>query len=285
MINDPTTLYLTSLRSTPLLDKDQEKFLAFSITKAPTIEGRELAKKTLIEANLRLVVSVAKKIHKQHSSGPMALLDLIQEGNLGLIKAIDRFKPDLGYRLSTYAVWWIRQEITRSLADKGKDIRIPIYRLGLLAKINRFLEEYYKINGQLPKVSHIAETLEITPKKVVSLLEDNPTVSSLDIPIGDHQDTYIGDMVMDHEAVDPLESYIKNCSTKELRASLSKLKDSERIVLQLRFGLDNAYPLTLKEVGNLLEVTGERVRQIEISALKKLKLNKFSRGLKPLVAV
>ena len=258
---DSVRMYLKEIGTIPLLTAEEEVQLAQRCS-----EGDRAAKDRLIAANLRLVVSIAKK----YTGRGMSFLDLIQEGNLGLIRGIEKYDYTKGYKLSTYATWWIRQAITRSLADFGRTIRVPVH---MVETINRMLRTQRKLTldlGREPSVPELAKALDMSEEKVVELMQISREPASLETPVGDEDETSLGDFVADSKLDTPEVSaeslMLKQC----IREILGDLKEKEREVIILRFGLENEEPHTLEEVGQMFHVTRERVRQIEAKALRKL---------------
>ena len=255
------SLYLTDLKGNNLLTKEEE----FELLKKIKENNDEEAKNKLILSNLRLVISVAKK----NLGNGLPLIDLISEGNIGLLKAIEKFDSDKGHRFSTYAVWWIRQSIKKSIINTGRDIRIPSYKYEQLSKINKFINEYLLIHGENPSVDCISENLGIKSNKVALLLNEFQDVISFNETIGDN--IFLEDIIGKNDDVE--ENIIKEEQLLEMRNLLDKvLNNREKEILQLRYGLYNSRIHTLKEIGNLLNITRERVRQIEKKAITKLKI-------------
>ena len=256
---DPVRMYLKEIGTVPLLSAEEELRLA-----KRKAEGDESAKERLIEANLRLVVSIAKR----YTGRGMSFLDLVQEGNLGLIKGVEKFDYTKGYKLSTYATWWIRQSVTRALADQARTIRVPVHMVETINKMSKMQRKLTLELGYEPSVSELAEALEMSEDKVMEIMQIAREPASLETPIGEEDDSNLGDFVADSNAVTP-EGNVESVMLRD--ALLGDLKERERQVIVLRFGLEDGHPRTLEEVGKEFNVTRERIRQIEAKALRKLR--------------
>ena len=259
---DPVRMYLKEIGTVPLLTADEELQLA-----QRKAEGDEAAKERLIEANLRLVVSIAKR----YTGRGMSFLDLVQEGNLGLIKGVEKFDYTKGYKLSTYATWWIRQSVTRALADQARTIRVPVHMVETINKMSKMQRKLTLELGYEPSVTELAEALDMTEDKVMEIMQIAREPASLETPIGEEDDSNLGDFVADNNVVTP-EGNVESVMLREhIDALLGDLKERERQVIVLRFGLEDGHPRTLEEVGKEFNVTRERIRQIEAKALRKLR--------------
>ena len=274
-IDDPVRMYLKEIGKIPLLTPDRETYLAEQITL-----GNKAAKDELIEANLRLVVSIAKR----HVGKGMYFLDLIQEGNLGLIKAVEKFDYSKGYKFSTYATWWIRQAITRAIADQARTIRIPVHMVETIHKVSRTMRQLLQELGREPTTDEIAEKLGMTADKVREIMKIAQDPVSLETPIGEEEDSHLGDFVEDSDSLAPSESASNSLLREQLRNILHTLTKREEDVIRLRFGLDDGRPRTLEEVGKRFDITRERIRQIEAKALRKLRHPSRSKVLKDYLA-
>lgn len=270
-INDPVRMYLKEIGTVPLLTREEEVSLAKRIE-----AGDELAKRELAESNLRLVVSIAKN----HIGRGMPFLDLIQEGNLGLMKAVEKFDYTKGYKFSTYATWWIRQAITRSIADQGRTIRIPVHMIEKINKLIRVQRGLVQELGREPEAEEIAELMDIDADRVREIMDISQRPVSLETPIGEDEDSQLGDFIEDLHMATPAERATYTMLKEELGDILETLTPREEDVLKLRFGLDNGNPRTLEEVGKVFNVTRERIRQIEAKALRKLRHPSRSKKLK-----
>ena len=260
--DDPVRMYLKEIGRVPLLTAEEEIELAQRIE-----NGDEQARHQLCEANLRLVVSIAKR----YVGRGMQFLDLIQEGNLGLIKAVSKFDWRKGYKFSTYATWWIRQSITRAIADQARTIRIPVHMVETINKLIRVSKQLMQELGREPTPQEIAAEMEITPEKVMEIQRIALEPVSLETPIGEEDDSHLGDFIPDHDVVTPDEAAAYSMLKDQLFEVLKTLTDREQKVLKLRFGLEDNRPRTLEEVGRQMDVTRERIRQIEAKAIRKLK--------------
>ncbi len=270
-IDDPVRMYLKEIGKVPLLSAEEEIELAKRIE-----EGDEDAKHRLSEANLRLVVSIAKR----YVGRGMLFLDLIQEGNLGLIKAVEKFDYRKGYKFSTYATWWIRQAITRAIADQARTIRIPVHMVETINKLIRVSRQLLQEYGREPLPEEIAEEMGIPEEKVREIIKIAQEPVSLETPIGEEEDSHLGDFIPDDDAPAPADAAAFNLLKEQLRGVLSTLTPREEMVLKLRFGLEDGRARTLEEVGREFKVTRERIRQIEAKALRKLRHPSRSRKLK-----
>ncbi|MBR0414347.1 MAG: RNA polymerase sigma factor RpoD [Clostridia bacterium] len=260
--DDPVKVYLKEIGKVPLLTPEEEIDLAMRIA-----ENDEAAKRRLSEANLRLVVSIAKR----YVGRGMQFLDLIQEGNLGLIKAADKFDYTKGFKFSTYATWWIRQAITRAIADQARTIRIPVHMVETINKVKKANSQLLHENGRDPTPEEIAERLGMPADKVREILRVAQEPVSLETPIGEEEDSHLGDFIPDDTSLSPIDAATMDALKRDLAAVLKTLTDREASVLRMRFGLDDGQPKTLEEVGTKFGVTRERIRQIEAKALRKLK--------------
>ncbi len=270
-IDDPVKIYLKEIGRVPLLTAEEEIELATRMA-----QGDKYAIKRLSEANLRLVVSIAKR----YVGRGMQFLDLIQEGNLGLIKAVEKFDYTKGYKFSTYATWWIRQAITRSIADQARTIRIPVHMVETITKVKKVSSQLLHENGHEPTPQEIADRLGITVDRVREILRISQDPVSLETPIGEEEDSHLGDFIPDEDAPAPAEAASRTLLKEQLSEILGTLTPREEKVLRLRFGLEDGRPRTLEEVGKEFDVTRERIRQIEAKALRKLRHPSRSKKLK-----
>lgn len=270
-INDPVRMYLKEIGRVDLLSAEEEIELANRIE-----QGDEEAKRRLAEANLRLVVSIAKR----YVGRGMLFLDLIQEGNMGLIKAVEKFDYRKGFKFSTYATWWIRQAITRAIADQARTIRIPVHMVETINKLIRVQRQLLQDLGREPTPEEIGEDMDLTPDKVREILKIAQEPVSLETPIGEEDDSHLGDFIEDQDATSPSEHAAYELLKEQLEDVLDTLTDREENVLRLRFGLDDGRTRTLEEVGKVFGVTRERIRQIEAKALRKLRHPSRSKRLK-----
>ena len=269
--SDPVRMYLKEIGMYPLLSSDEELELAKRKT-----EGDEDAKQRLIESNLRLVVSIAKR----YTGRGMSFLDLVQEGNLGLIKGVEKFDYTKGYKLSTYATWWIRQSVTRALADQARTIRVPVHMVETINKMSKMQRKLTLDLGYEPSISELADALGVSEQKVMEIMQISREPASLETPIGEEDDSNLGDFVADTNTVTP-ETNVENVMLREEIDNLLKdLKERERQVIIMRFGLEDGHSRTLEEVGKEFNVTRERIRQIESKALRKLRIPMRSRKIK-----
>ena len=269
--DDPVRMYFKEIGKVPLLTAEEERDLAIRIE-----QGDEEAKKKLCESNLRLVVSIARR----YLNRGLSFLDLIQEGNLGLIKAVEKFDYTKGYKFSTYATWWIRQAITRSIADQARTIRIPVHMVETINKLIRISRQLLQEYGREPTSEEIAEEMGITVEKVREIKKISQDPVSLETPIGEEEDSHLGDFIPDEDIPSPVDAAAYSMLQKQLREVLDTLSEREKKVLILRFGLDDGRPRTLEEVGKEFNVTRERIRQIEAKALRKLRHPSRSKKLK-----
>ena len=261
-LDDPVKAYLKEIGQVPLLSAEEEQTLARAAR-----AGDADARRRLSEANLRLVVSVAKR----YAGRGLPFLDLIQEGNLGLMKAAEKFEPDRGFKFSTYATWWIRQSITRAIADQGRTIRIPVHLVEHINRVRKTAGELLRKNGREPTAEEIAVRLEMEPDRVRELLQLAQEPVSLETPVGEEEDAHLEDFIQDEEAGVPVDEAGRQLLRRELMSVLKSLTPREERVITLRFGLDDGRPRTLEELGKEFTVTRERIRQIEAKALRKLR--------------
>ena len=270
-IDDPVRMYLKEMGRIPLLTTDEEIRIASAIA-----AGDDSARKELTEANLRLVVSIAKR----YVGRGMLFLDLIQEGNMGLIKAVEKFDYTKGYKFSTYATWWIRQAITRAIADQARTIRIPVHMVETINKLSRVKRQLVQELGRDPQPDEIAKEMGVSAEKVREIMKIAQEPVSLETPIGEEEDSHLGDFIPDDEMPAPAEAATATMLNEQLMEVLSSLTPREEKVLRLRFGIDDGRQRTLEEVGKEFNVTRERIRQIEAKALRKLRHPSRSRRLK-----
>ena len=268
---DPVRMYLKEIGAVPLLTPEEELDLA--IRKS---QGDEKAKNRLIEANLRLVVSIAKR----YTGRGMSFLDLVQEGNLGLIKGVEKFDYTKGYKLSTYATWWIRQSVTRALADQARTIRVPVHMVETINKMSKMQRKLTLELGYEPSISELADALEMSQERVMEIMQIAREPASLETPIGEEDDSNLGDFVADYKGVTPEENIDAVMLREQIDELLNDLKDREKQVIIRRFGLEDGHPRTLEEVGREFDVTRERIRQIESKAIRKLRNPIRSRKIK-----
>jgi RNA polymerase sigma factor, sigma-70 family len=260
--DDPVRMYLKEIGTVPLLSSEEEAELA-----KKKQEGDEYAKQKLIEANLRLVVSIAKR----YTGRGMSFLDLVQEGNLGLIKGVEKFDYTKGFKLSTYATWWIRQSVTRALADQARTIRVPVHMVETINKMSKMQRKLTLELGYEPSVTELADALEMSEEKVMEIMQIAREPASLETPIGEEDDSNLGDFVADNNVLTPEVNVESVMLREQINLLLGDLKERERQVIVLRFGLEDGHPRTLEEVGREFHVTRERIRQIEAKALRKLR--------------
>ena len=273
-VNDPVRMYLKEIGVVPLLSNEEEKELAIAVE-----NGDLEAKQRLAEANLRFVVSIAKR----YVGRGMQFLDLIQEGNMGLMKAVDKFDYSKGFKFSTYATWWIRQAITRAIADQARTIRIPVHMVETINKLVREQRNLLQELGQDPTPEQIAERMDMTPDKVREILKIAQEPVSLETPIGEEDDSHLGDFIEDEVIENPVDYTTRVVLREQLDEVLDTLTDREENVLRLRFGLDDGKMRTLEDVGKVFNVTRERIRQIEAKALRKLRHPSRSKQLKDFI--
>ena len=270
-IDDPVRMYLKEIGKIPLLKPHEEVELAKRM-----MEGDEIAKQRLVESNLRLVVSIAKR----YVGRGMLFLDLIQEGNLGLIKAVEKFDYERGFKFSTYATWWIRQAITRAIADQARTIRIPVHMVETINKLIRVSRQLLQELGRDPKPEEIAKEMDMSEEKVREIMKIAQDPVSLETPIGEEEDSHLGDFIPDEDALAPAEAAAYSLLKDQIEEVLGSLNEREQKVLKLRFGLEDGRARTLEEVGKEFDVTRERIRQIEAKALRKLRHPSRSKKLR-----
>jgi RNA polymerase primary sigma factor len=267
-IDDSVRMWLREIGKTPLLTMEEEIQLAKTIDEGDgkTVEA-QTAKEKLIQANLRLVVSIAKR----YSGRGMSFPDLIQEGNIGLIRAVEKFDYKKGYKFSTYATWWIRQAITRAIADQGRTIRIPVHMVETINRLIKTSSHLLQELGREPTLDELAKEMDLPVERVSEIIKIAPEPLSLETPIGEEEDSHLADFIQDQETVSPDDAASHQLLRERIVEVLSELSGRERDVLRMRFGLDDGYPRTLEEVGRHFQVTRERIRQIEAKAIKKLR--------------
>ena len=271
--DDSVRLYLREIGKIPLLNAEEELALAQRV-----VAGEKKAKDKMAEANMRLVVSIAKR----YSGRGLDFLDLIQEGNTGLLRAVEKFDPDKGFKFSTYATWWIRQAITRAIADQARTIRIPVHMVETINKLLRTQRRMTQEFNREPTIEELAEELEMTPEKIEYVIKIKQDITSLDAGIGrdgDEEDSTLSDFVEDEDSITPEESAATQLLKEQVKEVLSSLSDREQKIIRMRFGLDNGKNHTLEEVGQEFAVTRERIRQIEAKALVKLRKHKDAKKL------
>ena len=270
-IDDPVKVYLKEIGKVPLLTPEEEIELAIRIG-----DNDPAAKRRLTEANLRLVVSIAKR----YVGRGMQFLDLIQEGNLGLIKAVDKFDYTKGFKFSTYATWWIRQSISRAIADQARTIRIPVHMVETITKVKKAQNMLLHKNGHEPTIEEVAQELNMTPERVREIVRIAQDPVSLEAPVGEEEDSFLGDFIPDDDAPAPIDSAMQSVFKDELNKALDTLPARERDVLKFRYGVGSDRSHTLEEVGKQFNVTRERIRQIEAKALRKLRQQSRSKNLR-----
>ncbi|MCM1165528.1 MAG: RNA polymerase sigma factor RpoD [Lachnospiraceae bacterium] len=270
-IDDPVKIHLREIGKIPLLTADEEVELAERI-----VNGDDAARDRLITANMRLVVSIAK----HYVGRGMPLLDLIQEGYSGLIKAVEKFDHTKGYKFSTYATWWIRQSITRAIADQARTIRIPVHMVETISRVKKAQNKLLHENGHEPTIDEVAQELKMSPDKVREIIRIAQDPVSLEAPVGEEEDSYLGDFIPDEDAPAPIDTAMKAVFKDELNKALNTLPEREREVLKFRYGVGYDRSHTLEEVGRQFKVTRERIRQIEAKALRKLRSQSKSKALR-----
>ena len=269
-VDDSVKMYLKEIGKIDLLEPEEERIIAQKMA-----EGDEDAKETLINSNLRLVVSIAKK----YMNRGLSLLDLIQEGNIGLIKAVDKFDYTKGFKFSTYATWWIRQAITRAIADQARTIRIPVHMVETINKLTRIQRQLVQDLGREPTTDELAEAMGMEPAKIREIQKISQDPISIDKPVGEEEDSHLVDFISNDELAAPEEEVARNLLKEDLIKALGTLTERERKVIELRFGLKDGVPMTLEQVGKKLGVTRERIRQIEAKAIRKLSRASSSKKL------
>ena len=275
-IDDPVRMYLKEIGRVPLLSADRERELAEIMTTSEDEDLRERAKNELVEANLRLVVSIAKR----YVGKGMFFLDLIQEGNLGLMKAVDKFDYSKGYKFSTYATWWIRQAITRAIADQARTIRIPVHMVETIHKVSRYTRQMLQELGREATADELGEKMGMSPEKVREIMKIAQDPVSLETPIGEEEDSHLGDFIPDDDTPAPADAASATILREVIERELHTLTPREEHVIKLRFGLYDGRTRTLEEVGKEFDITRERIRQIEAKALRKLRHPSRARHLK-----
>jgi RNA polymerase primary sigma factor len=260
--HDPVKMYLHEIGKISLLSREQEVELASRV-----VAGEKCARDELITANLRLVVSIAKK----YMGRGLSFLDLIQEGNLGLMRAVEKFDPTKGFKFSTYATWWIRQAITRAIADQSRTIRIPVHMIETVRELQRLKKEHVHEHGAAPDLQALSSELGIPEEKIKQVENVSQYTTSLERPIGEDEEDTLGDFLEDKDALSPTKETYRMFLVEELDRALNQLNEREKEILKLRYGLEDGHPRTLKDVARVFNITRERVRQIEIKALEKLK--------------
>ncbi len=275
LVDDPVRLYLKEIGRVPLLTPEREHELAELMTGEDPVKAKQ-AKKELVEANLRLVVSIAKR----YVGRGMFFLDLIQEGNLGLMKAVDKFDYTKGYKFSTYATWWIRQAITRAIADQARTIRIPVHMVETIHKVTRYSRQLLQEYGREATPEEIGERMGMSAEKVREIMKIAQDPVSLETPIGEEEDSHLGDFIKDDDTPTPSEAAAQSILREVIERELSTLNPREAHVIRLRFGLYDGQPRTLEDVGKAFKITRERIRQIEAKALRKLRHPSRARHLK-----
>lgn len=273
---DPVKIYLKEIGKIPLLTASQERALARRAQ-----QGDKKAKEKLTVANLRLVVSIAKR----YIGRGLSFLDLIQEGNIGLLKAVEKFDWKKGYKFSTYATWWIRQAITRAIADQARTIRVPVHMVETINKLNKIIREYLQDHGEYPSVEELAKLTDKPVEKIEEILQADKEMVSLESPVGSDEDSTVGDFLKDDNISSPEETAMRMLIREEIEKVLNTLGPREAAVLKMRYGLIDGKAKTLEEVGQYFNVTRERIRQIEVKALRKLRHPSRSKNLKALMAL